>query len=73
MEWQPISTAPKDGTKVLIAWHLRFGANPGWHQGVSFFANGKWKRYFNGPWPAGTPSHWRHLGPPPANPFGLGQ
>lgn len=74
MEWKPIETAPKDGTKILIWGYFQ---NPmmtflQWDElgapEVSYFCNGKW----NGPC-AGAhdeyivyqPTHWMPLPKPP--------
>ena len=60
-QWQPIETAPKDGTWVLI-WC-------GWvgHPRSSAFEHGSWQ---NLPWVANSkdynPTHWMPLPAPPA-------
>lgn len=62
MTWQPISTAPKDGTQVLVAW---LSANRrGWMIRVSHFNGEHWscRKY---PWLPG-PTQWRPLPEPPA-------
>lgn len=60
MEWQPIETAPKDGTDILTWTHLPDAFNP--------YIVVKWKR---GTWvavdPLGEylPTHWMPLPEPP--------
>jgi hypothetical protein len=55
--WQPIETAPRDGTRVLLA---RAGIEA---QHTAFWSEGVWRcgnqQYFN------KPTHWRPLPPPP--------
>jgi len=58
-EWQPIETAPRDGSTYLV---LRCAAPP--HTCVGVYYNGKWK-----PIHAELklrPTHWMPLPPPPA-------
>jgi hypothetical protein len=74
-EWQPIATAPKDGTTILLYWpHY-----PEEQSGVVWL--GRWKQndrlakaYFSDTceWddfelsePRHAPSHWQPLPPPP--------
>ncbi len=63
-EWQPIETAPKDGTPFLA-----FGISPGQYKfeygddiGVT-----RWKVGYGGSWSGGPayPTHWMPLPPPP--------
>lgn len=61
-KWQPIETAPKDGTEILL-WV------PGgfvWHA-VMAFSNGMWAdRYTGRPLPfLKVPTHWMPLPKPP--------
>ena len=65
MEWQPIETAPKDGTRILLA---RCGKNEtGADLGVWWACAGwwsdKWNVWFDGVEPSGLhkPTHWMHL------------
>lgn len=59
-QWQPIETAPKDGTWILI-WLDWIG-----HPMSSAFDNGSWQ---NLPWVANSklynPTHWMPLPKPP--------
>lgn len=70
-QWQPIDTAPKDGTSILLG---RFTGNPKeQHEGLQavdwyrtpakdagFIGFGKFNAQY---WP---PTHWMPLPPPPA-------
>ena len=56
MEWQPIETAPKDGTAILIREARCSGI------AVQYFAG--WK-YENGSICYLEPTHWMPLPPPP--------
>lgn len=72
MEWQPIETAPKDGTEVLIYYpewgnkkNVVFAAEydigrPGMEE-----VEGTWYVFHYGPKPAAPPTHWMPLPPPP--------
>lgn len=60
--WQPIETAPKDGTLILIAkggasaWHNMFAGY--WDEGL-----GEFKYHRDGY--VRNPTHWMPLPPPP--------
>lgn len=59
-EWQPIETAPKDGTAVLT-----YSGEPDAHEmNVSFWGrqNGRW---ISANPHMSTPTHWMHLPSPP--------
>lgn len=58
MEWQPIETAPKDGTEILGAWY--YG---GWSYQPMIWRNG-WVKKFDA-MSLLNPSHWMPLPPPP--------
>ena len=67
-EWQPIETAPKDGTRVLIAWNN--GCDKGvvsayWEPG--YFGNIGWTEFQlrSDYWGPDTPTHWMPLPKPP--------
>lgn len=73
--WQPIETAPKDGTAVLVwcdesdskadphfdvaAYVAYFGSDNGWYSDVGSEWHGDWSR------DRIFPSFWMHLPPPP--------
>jgi hypothetical protein len=63
-EWKPISTAPRDGTQVLLGWQ---GCCD---QKVAYFINGRWldDEIDGGEWHGAT--HWKPLdaGPPGLSP-----
>jgi hypothetical protein len=59
MEWQPIKTAPKDGTRILGAWQC---LNKSWDFNVVQFYDGLWfNYYFDG---THKPTKWKPLDPP---------
>jgi len=59
-EWQPIETAPKDGTMILVCW-----AGSGMHPIVSrwLLRSMAWTHPFNKP--VNPPTHWMPLPEPP--------
>ena len=70
-QWQPISTAPKDGTKVIlfcskaersVKWREGQQAVDFWHTVVKNGYEG-WGHFNEGYFPA---SHWQNLPKPPA-------
>jgi len=74
MEWQPIETAPKDGTRILLVCAPHVPAVGAWCEDrkcwdyleAGDFANeGAWQDhlYASCDWPV---THWMHLPPPPA-------
>lgn len=79
MKWEPIETAPKDGTWILAVARGFVPAvakwEPGWRKGGSFefvevetFANDDhWQEYVDttDPW---RPTHWMPLPEPPESP-----
>jgi hypothetical protein len=74
MEWQPIETAPKDGTRVLAFWPNIFGHGNA-TQTESWFGpraadwgEACWQSAFE--WDDGhnTPTHWMPLPAPPVQP-----
>lgn len=67
-EWQPIATAPKDGTRILLGRFVPGDEYDG-HMQVDRWWSAKDKRSFVGfaqfnptYWP---PTHWQHLPAPP--------
>lgn len=63
-DWQPIETAPKDGTRIL-AW------NSGWEQPTIAhwysYPGGSNNRWDNDDGVELCPTHWMHLPPGPSN------
>lgn len=75
MAWQPISTAPKDGTDVLVCqgatvavahWNLHLGG-PGWLDDSGAAQHDYWN-YVG----CISPTHWMPLPEPPTNTEGRG-
>lgn len=75
--WQDISTAPKDGTAVLVA--VRYTSCKGGIREYTLVQTTAYWRDWSGDWnlvDAGdyaedtsvVPTHWKPLGPPPAPP-----
>ena len=61
-EWQPIETAPKDGTRILVA------SKMGGVYLVSWWKGKRTARWDNGARPLySTPTHWHPLPAPPEN------
>jgi hypothetical protein len=63
VEWRPIETAPKDGTRVMLGW-------PGGGVRYGFYLNNtNWKGWrgpsMELPFPSPPPTHWVPLPPPP--------
>lgn len=69
LEWQPIETAPKDGTDVLL-FRLGMCGNPLPPMVAGWFHNGEdggWcSEDFIDEWLRGTFTHWMPLPAPPA-------
>ena len=68
-EWQPIETAPKDGTHILVC-----GPH---NNGSQYMDVCGWPKNWTSKWPvaymayaAGEPTHWMPLPTPPTNPKG---
>lgn len=61
MEWQPIETAPKDGTTI---WCLDAIYGKPWHYECIWNAI-EWYHGFGTAWPDAKPTHWMPLPPPP--------
>ncbi len=66
--WQPIETAPKDGSYVLLAWDGQCIMS---HWLDNSNTTAPWKGFTVmglRPWPKGKPTHWQPLPAPPALP-----
>lgn len=64
MNWQPISTAPKDGTAIWAGWWDSDTFIPGCNQKPAKFFKGRWWEP-NEDYPLRPPTHWMPLPPPP--------
>lgn len=60
MGWQPIETAPKDGTQILVPVTI------GGIMNVVSWWSGAWREGVNGMKLKNDPTHWMSLPPPPA-------
>ena len=76
MEWQPISTAPKDGTEILLfglfSWDYDFeDAKPTtavgeWDDYGGYECEGGWQTITHNPYKDNCePTHWKPLPEPP--------
>lgn len=64
-DWQLIETAPKDGTRVLVAWAHRTVATPNPTIATSLREDG-WASVTGGVWRGSyAPTHWMPLPAPP--------
>lgn len=64
MNWQPIETAPKNGTKILVAWINQWKTGP--HIEVCETGEeGGWFYSYDGDQPQSDPTHWMPLPEPP--------
>jgi len=68
MEWQPIETAPKDGTRIMAWWpdvvlDKSIGVTS-WMAPVGYCIH--WTR--DGRWSPFDPTHWMPLPAPPVHP-----
>jgi hypothetical protein len=61
-DWQPIETAPKDGTNVLVLWRYG-GCSVLFCRHDGFWDDGD----FNSSIPESDLTHWMPLPPPPTN------
>lgn len=64
MEWQPVETAPTDGTDVIVADPDRLSAE--WHIFTARCVDGRWFRSNIASLPSTVrPTHWMPLPEPP--------
>jgi hypothetical protein len=64
-DWQPIESAPKDGTTILLG-HASFKPEAAWWEYCSWFegwCSGGFRSDMYGP--GFDPTHWMPLPPPP--------
>jgi hypothetical protein len=69
-EWQPIETAPKDGTPVLCFWRNQYGGKDGWAvaefgEPTDKWAEACWHEQGNTENRFGEPDFWMPLPEPP--------
>jgi hypothetical protein len=64
MEWQPIETAPKDGTVVLGYWPSEYAPTSASY-GLTLFMHGGWCMSEDLDHEYSDPSFWQALPPPP--------
>lgn len=62
-EWQPIETAPRDGTPILVGCVGRGVLIATWYERMKCFSEAITGTDL---WGAKTPTHWMPLPPPPA-------
>lgn len=62
MDWQPIETAPKDGTVIVATWQDTWAdvgtKSPHIHIEGMYFAEGSWWYSYDGDGPSRPPTHW---------------
>ena len=63
--WQPIATAPKDGTVVLITF-LEYGVGPATRVAAARYLDEGWREHDYDKMQFFPPTHWMPLPPPPA-------
>lgn len=68
MKWRPIESAPKDGTRLMLAKIVGHPANPTalWWACAGLWSD-RWNNWNDGVEPCGLagPTHWLPLPPPP--------
>lgn len=59
--WQPIETAPRDGTKIILAWGTE--TIVGWYldNSKTVISWEGFRPHSNVAWPQGNPTHWMPL------------
>jgi len=63
MNWQPIETAPKDGTRIIVA--KQSGYVMAWASSAYWFDREKYSGWTDGVDTLATPTHWMPLPAPP--------
>ena len=66
MKWQPIETAPKDGTRFLAAWEWKypFPKSQKWCYVVSFYIDGEFVADWDHQEVTVNPTHWKPIKQP---------
>ena len=74
MNWQPIETAPKDGTEILVYTHCDTIEITAWYQmhvaDYEDTGNGLFRKVHklcHEGWNSNTPTHWMPLPAPPSS------
>jgi hypothetical protein len=65
-EWQPMETAPKDGTRIILAWGGRSVVGYWLDNSASKQPWAGWKAPSMEVWPTGQPTDWQPMPTPPA-------
>ena len=68
--WQPIESAPKDGTAIIVTRPTIFESEDGWH--VVRWDDGWWQVHcgkFDNPLRGDDPTHWMPLPASPPHPW----
>ncbi|MCS3691990.1 hypothetical protein ABIF07_001094 [Bradyrhizobium elkanii] len=65
MSWEPIETAPRDGTVVSATWQDTWAETGTRHRPIHleamYFEEGSWWYAYDGDGPARPPTHWMPL------------
>ena len=64
-QWQPIETAPKDGTRVLATWDYTWCQSGPHAEVCETNESGEWFYSYDGDGPQKPPTHWMPLPAPP--------
>jgi len=56
-QWQPIETAPKDGTQILVTWADTWDTG-GPHIELCEYGGERWMYTYDGDCPSEPPTHW---------------
>lgn len=65
LNWQPIETAPRDGTQVLATWYDTWKRGAPHVEVCETGDVGVWFYSYDGDRPRTPPTHWMPLMPPP--------